>query len=74
MADSGQNGLIHQVDRPKSREDIIQLIVRNCYSRSLVVNSLSLALTDLMKSEATIMGVKQMSQSYFLTKDLKASL
>ena len=44
------------------------------YSRSLVVNSLSLALTDRMKSEATIIGVKQISQLYFLTKDLKASL
>lgn len=27
-----------------------------------------------MKSEATIIGVKQISQLYFLTKDLKASL
>lgn len=44
------------------------------HSLSLVVNSLSLALADLMKSQATIIGVKQTSQSYFLTKDLNASL
>lgn len=48
--------------------------VLQSYSLSLVVNSLSLALTDLMKSQATIIGVKQMSQLYFLTKDLNASL
>lgn len=40
----------------------------------LVVNSLSLALTDLKKSAAMIMGVKHTSQLYFLTKDLKANL
>lgn len=44
------------------------------YSQSLVVNSLSLALTDLIKSAATIIGVKQISQLYFLTKVLNASL
>lgn len=44
------------------------------YSLSLVVNSLSLALTDRRKSAATIIGVKQISQLYFLTKDLNASL
>lgn len=39
-----------------------------------MVNSLSLALVDRMKSEATIIGVKHTSQWYFLTKDLNASL
>lgn len=48
--------------------------VLQSYSLSFVVNSLSLALADLIKSQATIIGVKQMSQLYFLTKDLNASL
>lgn len=52
----------------------IQLIMQCCNSLSLVVNSLSLALIDRMKSAATIIGVKQISQLYFLTKDLNASL
>lgn len=43
-------------------------------SRRLVVNSLSRALVDWIKSEATIIGVKHTSQLYFLTKDLNASL
>lgn len=47
---------------------------KHCNSRWLVVNSLSLALVDWMKSDATIIGVKHTSQLYFLTKDLNASL
>lgn len=49
-------------------------ILQRGNSRWLVVNSLSLALVDRMKSEATIIGVKHKSQLYFLTKDLNASL
>lgn len=44
------------------------------YSPSFVVNSLSLALTDRMKSAAIIIGVKQISQLYFRTKVLNANL
>lgn len=40
----------------------------------LVVNSLSLAFAERMKSAAMIIGVKHKSQSYFLTKHLKANL
>lgn len=40
----------------------------------VVVSSLSLALAERMKSAATIIGVKHRSQSYFRTRDLKASL
>lgn len=39
-----------------------------------VVNSLSLAFAERMKSAAMIIGVKHKSQSYFLTKHLKANL
>lgn len=49
-------------------------ILQSGNSRWLVVNSLSLALGDWIKSEATIIGVKHTSQLYFLTKDLNASL
>jgi len=46
-----------------------------CYDLLLlVVNSLSLAFAERMKSAAMIIGVKHKSQSYFLTKHLKANL
>lgn len=52
----------------------LKQILQSGNSRWLVVNSLSLALVDWIKSEATIIGVKHTSQLYFLTKDLNASL
>lgn len=53
-------------------------IIYNIYINNdlllFVVNSLSLAFAERMKSAAMIIGVKHKSQSYFLTKHLKANL
>ena len=50
------------------------LINSMLYLLEHVVNSLSLALTELLKEFDTIIGVKVRSQSYFRTKVLNGSL
>lgn len=70
LEERGKNKHFEVITRLKK----IKWIVQRGLSRWLVVNSLSLALVDWIKSEATIIGVKQTSQLYFLTKHLNESL